>query len=109
MKNIFIHHVFFWLKDPKNPQVRAKFEKGLQKLVTISEIQSFHLGVPASTDRGVIDSTYTYSLLTIFKNKADQDIYQEHPTHLAFIDECEDLWKKVLVYDSVDMQGSVEG
>ena len=62
-----------------------------------------HLGTPASTKRGVIDSTYSYSLLLIFKSKEDQDIYQTHPTHLKFIDECEDLWERVVVYDSVSI------
>jgi len=97
----FVHHVFFWLKKPVNRETRLKFENGLKKLVTIETIVVKHLGTPATTDRGVIDSTYSYSLLLTFKNKEDQDIYQTHPIHLKFIDECEELWERVLVYDSV--------
>ncbi|MDH5475859.1 MAG: Dabb family protein, partial [Cyclobacteriaceae bacterium] len=78
------------------------FQKGLEELVTIETIKTKHLGVPAKTDRDVIDSSYSYSLLLMFDNKADQDIYQTHPTHLKFIEENQQYWKKVVVYDSVD-------
>ncbi len=103
MRNIFVHHVYFWLNEPDNPEARAKFEKGLQELINIGEVQEFHLGKPAPTSRPVIDHSYTYSLLTIFRDKEDHDIYQQHPIHLAFIEQCSSLWNRVLVYDSVDM------
>jgi hypothetical protein len=103
MKQLFIHHVYFWLKEPVNTEVRKKFEKALKELVTVATIVGYHLGVPAPTNRDVIDTSYTYSLLVTFKNKPDQDIYQTHPTHLKFIADCQDLWKKVVVYDSVSI------
>jgi Stress responsive A/B Barrel Domain len=99
--NYFVHHVFFWLKKPLTKDVRNKFEKALNELVTIETIVAKHLGTPATTDRGVIDSSYSYSLLLIFNSKEDQDIYQTHPTHLKFIADCEDLWEKIVVYDSI--------
>jgi hypothetical protein len=103
VKKLFIHHVYFWLKKPLSQEIRNRFEKGLKKLVTVETIVDHHLGIPAATQRGVIDTSYTYSLLLTFKNKEDQDIYQTHPTHLKFIEECEDLWEKVVVYDSVSI------
>jgi hypothetical protein len=81
--------------------MKEKFEEALNILVTIETIVDYHLGIPASTDRDVIDNTYSYSLLTTFRNKGDQDIYQTHPIHLKFIEDCQDLWGKVIVYDSV--------
>lgn len=99
--DIFIHHVFFWLKQPVTQEMRTKFEGELRKLVTVETIVDYHLGVPAPTGRDVIDNTYSYSLLTVFKNKADQDVYQTHPIHLKFIEESQDLWERVVVYDSV--------
>jgi hypothetical protein len=103
MEREFIHHVFFWFKKPVNKEIREKFEKALKELVTIETIVSYHLGIPASTNREVIDSSYTYSLLTTYKNKADQDIYQTHPKHLKFIDDCHEMWEKVVVYDTVSI------
>ena len=99
----FIHHVFFWLKDPGADESRRRFEKAAKELVTIETIIDFHIGIPAATSREVIDSTYTYSILSTYKNKEDQDIYQTHPKHLKFIDDCQDLWEKVIVYDSVNI------
>ena len=97
----FIHHVFFWLKQPVTQEMRIKFEAELKKLIAVETIVDYHLGVPAPTGRDVIDTTYSYSLLTLFRNKADQDIYQTHPIHLKFIEVCEELWERVVVYDSV--------
>jgi hypothetical protein len=101
--NYFVHHVYFWLKKPVTKETRSRFELALKKLVTIETIVEKHLGVPASTKREVVDRSYSYSLLVTFRNKEDQDIYQKHPTHLKFIDECNDLWEKVVVYDSVSI------
>ena len=103
LAGLFIHHVYFWLKDPSNQEARTRFEKAARELVTIETIIDSHIGVPAPTSRDVIDTTYTYSILSTYKNKEDQDIYQTHPKHLKFIEDCQDLWDKVLVYDSVSI------
>ena len=100
---LFVHHVYFWLKDPVNQEARAKFEKAARELVTVETIVDYHIGVPAPTNREVIDTSYTYSILSTYKTKEDQDIYQTHPKHLKFIEECQDLWEKVVVYDSVSI------
>jgi quinol monooxygenase YgiN len=102
-EQLFIHHVFFWLRKPVTEDIRQKFEKALKQLVKVETIVSYHLGVPAATKREVIDSSYTYSLFTTFKNKEDHDVYQSHPTHLKFIEDCSDLWERVVVYDSVSI------
>jgi hypothetical protein len=101
--NYFVHHVFFWLREPVTPEGRARFETGLKSLLTVETIVDHHLGIPAGTSRDVIDASYTYSLLVTFKNKEDQDIYQTHPTHLKFIADCQTLWERVVVYDSVSI------
>ncbi len=104
LSNILIHHVYFWLKNPEDKEVREQFEKALKKLVTIDEIRNYHIGVPASTEeREVVDHSYSYSLMVIFENKRAQDIYQKHPTHLEFVEQNENLWAKVKVYDSADI------
>jgi len=99
----FIHHVFFWLKEDSDKEIRLKFEKALKELVTVETIQDYQIGVPAPTDREVIDTTYSYSVISTFRNKEDQDVYQTHPKHLKFIADCQELWERVLVYDSVSI------
>lgn len=103
IKGDFIHSVYFWLKNPDSQDDRAAFEKSLKKFINSSKvIVSKHIGVPASTNREVIDNTYTYSLIISFKNKEMHDKYQEEEVHKTFISESQDLWKKVLIYDSIN-------
>ena len=101
LKTGFVHTVFFWLKNPDSAADKAQLQAGLHTLSKIDEIKTAYIGQPASTNRGVIDTTYNLSLTFIFDNKADQDIYQTHPTHLAFVATCEHLWERVVVYDAV--------
>lgn len=102
MEKTFVHHVFFWLKDPDNAESRAQFEKGLKALVTVPQIKSYHIGLPVESPREVVDDSFTYSYMVFFKSKADQDTYQTHPIHLKFVDDCKHLWEKVIVYDAMD-------
>ncbi len=103
MKNVFVHHVYFWLKNAESKEDLDKLVAGLKKLSAVKTIQQFHIGKPAGTSRDVIDSSYAVSWLTLFATKADQDSYQADPIHLKFVEECSTLWKKVVVYDSTDL------
>ena len=100
-KKELIHHVFFWLKDPKNVETRKEFENGLQALVKVPQVQSYHIGTPVESPREVVDDSFTYSYIAFFKNEENQNIYQAHPIHLKFIKDCQHLWEKVVVYDAM--------
>ena len=102
-KNGFIHHVYFWLKNAENADERNQLIGVLKKLSAAKIIKDFHIGVPAATNRDVIDSTYAVSWLLLFANKEAQDSYQTDPMHLTFVDECSHLWNKVVVYDTVSI------
>ena len=101
-KGMFIHHVYFWLKNSGNKEDKAKLIDGLKKLSKAGTIKNFYIGQPAATRREVIDSSYDVSWLLFFDNAADQDSYQTDPIHLKFVEECSALWTKVTVYDSID-------
>jgi len=102
IENKFIHHVYFWLKNPDSKEDKAKLVEGLKKLSKVKTIKSFQIGKPAGTSRDVIDGTYAVSWFTLFDNGADQESYQKDPIHLKFVEECSSLWTKVIVYDSID-------
>lgn len=102
-KSMFVHHVYFWLKNPGSQEDKATLVDGLRKLTAVETIETFHIGQPADTNREVIDRSYAVSWLLVFRNKADQDVYQVHPLHIKFVEECAHLWEKVVVYDSVDI------
>jgi hypothetical protein len=101
-KGMFIHHVYFWLKNSGNKEDKSKLIEGLKKLSKVSTIRNFYIGQPAATRREVIDSSYDVSWLLFFDNAANQDSYQTDPIHLKFVEECSVLWQKVVVYDSID-------
>ena len=100
--NMFVHHVYFWLKNPDSSDDKKKLIEGLKKLSKVKTIKSFHIGQPAPTNRDVIERSYAISWLALFDNGADQDSYQTDPIHLKFVEECSMLWTKVIVYDSID-------
>ena len=102
LKNKFIHHVYFWLKNNSSRKDKQKLLEGLKKLTAIKTIDMYHIGEPAGTARDVIDTSYSLSWMLVFKNKEDQDRYQDDPIHLDFVKEYSHLWSKVVVYDSVD-------
>ena len=101
LQNTFVHHVFFYLKHNNAGNLQGLVE-GLQRLSAASTIKQFHIGIPANTNRDVVERSYNVSWLVLFDNAADQDSYQTDPVHLNFIKECSHLWNKVVVYDSVN-------
>jgi len=103
IKGIFIHHVYFWLKDPGNEEHKKALITGLQKLSSVKTILRYSIGIPANTSRGVVDSSYSISWILIFNNADDQDSYQVDPIHLQFVEECKHLWNRVQVYDTIDV------
>ncbi len=102
-KNIFIHHVFFWLKNPGNNEDLNKLIDGLRKLSKVKTIRQYHIGRPAATNRDVIERSYAVSWFLVFDNLDDEESYQSDPIHLKFVEECSHLWSKVVVHDSVDV------
>ena len=101
-KNVFIHHVFFWLNDPSSKKDLGLLVTGLKRLTSIQTIRDSHIGVPAGTNRDVIERSYSVSWFVRFDNAADQESYQVDPIHLQFVKDCSGLWSKVVVHDSVD-------
>ena len=96
----FYHVVYFWLKEPNEANKKTFLSYVKEYTSAIDVIQDAFIGTPAATDRPVIDNTYTYSIVLAFNSKKDQDIYQEHPVHLRFVEKAQNMWSKVQVYDS---------
>ncbi len=99
IKNTFVHHVHFWLKDKADLK---KFIEGVNILAPISHVRDIHIGVPAETYRSVVDRSYDVSLLVFFDNQAEHDAYQVDPVHNEFVAKYIHLCAKVVVMDAVD-------
>lgn len=101
-KKYVTHHVFFWLKNAGSKDDLNKLIEGLQTLKEIETVRKIYIGVPASTEiRDVVDSGFSASELLFFDDTAGQKLYQDHPVHKRFVEDCSHLWNKVIVYDSV--------
>lgn len=99
---MFIHHVFFKLKNPNSEADKQALIEGLNAMRPIKEFRAIHIGVPADTHREVIARDYAVSWLLIFDNPEDQQVYQVHPLHKNFVETCSHLWETVVVYDSIN-------
>lgn len=99
---MFIHSVYFWLRDDLPEEQRGMFVEQARALTSIETVRHGWLGVPAPTDRPIIDRSYSYALTLVFDDEAAQDVYQDHPIHDRFRDECGSFWTRVQIYDSID-------
>ena len=98
---MFVHCVYFWLKEDLTAAEKRQFTEGLNSLLTIGSVQHGYLGVPAPTNRPIIDRSYSYALVAVFDGQAEHDAYQEDPIHDRFRDSCASFWRDVKIYDFV--------
>ena len=98
---VFVHAVYFWLREDLSSAERAGFAGELRTLSGIDVIQHAYVGTPAPTDRPIIERGYSYALVLVFADQAAHDVYQDHPVHDRFRTECARLWTRVQIYDSV--------
>lgn len=96
---MLLHNVYFWLKEGASEADAAALAHGLESLVRDPAAKGGHYGVPAATEREVVDSSYDYGLVLIFDDQAGHDRYQVGEVHQAFIAAHADKWARVLVYD----------
>lgn len=98
---MLVHHVLFWLKSDTTPEQKGVFRKSLEALKDVETVKAFHVGVPSTIERAVVDTSYTFSLVIFFEDMAGHDVYQVHPLHKAFLEECRGFFEKVVIYDSI--------
>jgi hypothetical protein len=96
---MFVHSVYFWLRTDLSEQDQQTFDSGIQSLIGIDTVRHAFSGPPASTDRPIIDRTYSRALVLVFDNKEGHDAYQEHDLHEAFRQNCGSFWSDIKIYD----------
>ena len=100
---MFLHHVLFWLHENLAEDDVFKFEAAMHTLLQIEHVHTGYISKPTGTNKEEIERSYTYAVLLLFNSKAEHALYQPHPVHRKFIDECAHLWSKVLIFDSVSI------
>jgi hypothetical protein len=99
-----VHHVFFWLNDPLSLADRDQLAEGIKTLAAIPSVKYLHVGIPAGTEnRDVVDNSWQVSEIMFFENLEAQSSYQDHPLHKVFVNNYGHLWKKVIVYDAMEI------
>jgi hypothetical protein len=95
------HDVYFTLKD-KSAEAKENLVAGCKKyLADHPGTVWFAAGViVAEHQRDVNDRNFDVALHIVFKDKASHDKYQDAPQHHKFIEEYEQNWEMVRVFDS---------
>src|SRR5690554_5240797 len=68
-KEMVVHYVLFWLKEDLSEQEIKDFAGFFEELKNVPNVHSLHSGPAAPThQRDVVDNSFSYNLLTIFKS-----------------------------------------
>lgn len=100
---MFVHAVYFWLREDLTLAEQSSFAAGLRSLRWIEGVEHGYIGIPAPTDRASIERGYSRSLVLVFEDQAAHDAYQVDPVHERFRAECGSFWKTLRIYDSVSV------
>lgn len=100
----FHHTVYFWLRDDITDQQREEFFTALRDIAKSPNVQQCRVGVPAGTDRAVVDNSFDAQLSCVFVSQAAHDAYQapEDEMHTAFLEGYKHLARKVVIYDTLE-------
>ena len=73
---MFVHAVYFWLRKDLTPAQLEQYAAGLESLRRIDGVRAGYIGVPAPTDRPVVERGYSRALVLVFADQAAHDAYQ---------------------------------
>lgn len=104
MNKPLLHSVLFWLDSGLSPDEIENFKGFFEELRKVPTVKKLQVGVPAATEaRGVVDNSFTYSMVATFDTLEDHNFYQEHEYHAKAIENYSKYWTKVVVHDMVEL------
>ena len=97
---MFCHVVIFWTK-PEVSNAADLLVEGVERyLRPIPGVRVFHVGRMVQSERAVVDQSYQVALNLCFDDKAAQDAYQVHPSHLEFVERVfKPVCARAVIYD----------
>ena len=99
--SLFVHSVYFWLKEDVTAEQYNQFVDVLRGLEQIKSVQAMEVGHPAGTPRDVVDNSYDVALLVYFNDRAGHDLYQADTIHTGAVAVFEDWIEDIVIYDTV--------
>ncbi len=101
MSQPLAHAVFFTLHDPSAENRRRLMQGCHEHLSGHPGTASFSVGTRCpDLTREVNDHGFDVSLHVVFESREAHDAYQPHERHLRFIEENQELWSQVRIFDS---------
>lgn len=99
---LLTHAVFFELKNDDAASIQALVDACYEYLAPHDGIVYFSAGARhLDYQREVNDLGFDVALTIVFENTAAQDAYQVTEPHLQFIEEFNENWASVRVFDSL--------
>ena len=97
---MFVHTVYFWLKEQTSQEARGQLIADCTKyLAKIPHVRHLWVGRPAMTPRPVVDNSYYIGLTVVLDDAAGHDAYQVHPLHLEFVARNKENFGRIQIYD----------
>ena len=95
------HVVIFWVKPDAAPDASDQLLAGChQYLKDLPGVVNFHAGKMVASHRPIVEQSYQVALNVIFTDKAAEEAYQIHPTHLVFVEKVfKPLCERAVIYD----------
>ncbi len=101
--SLFVHSVYFWLKEEVTDEERASFVEILKELEQIESVQALEVAVSADTPREVVDNSYDIALFVYFNDRIGHDKYQSDPIHTDAVSRFEDWIEEIRIYDAITL------
>ncbi len=95
------HVVIFWIKPDAATDAADQLIAGChQYLKDLPGVVNFHVGRMIPSHRPVVDQSYHVGLNVVFTDKAAEEAYQIHPTHLEFVEKVfKPLCERATIFD----------
>jgi hypothetical protein len=95
------HVVIFFLKADAPAGAADELLAGChQYLKDLPGVVNFHAGKMVPSDRPIVDQSYQVGLNVVFTDKAAEEAYQVHPTHIEFVEKVfKVLCARAVIYD----------
>ena len=79
------HVVICWLKADVSAQDLDVLVRESKKLATIPGVMDLNVGKPISSERDIVDDSFTLALTMTFKNPQQMNAYLTHERHVKFV------------------------
>jgi hypothetical protein len=98
-----VHVVLVWLKEPGNPDHRARITEATRRFSEIPGVDEVRVGEPLASERPTVDDSFDVGLYMTFPSKEALRNYLAHPEHKAAQRAIlQPLVRKAVVYDFAD-------